>query len=47
MNQKRFNFGIALDSEQKQIYVFGGYEDEFLNSCEKYSLKDDKWTVLS
>jgi hypothetical protein len=41
-----------INSDQKRednlLFVFGGYDQiKCLNSCEVYSVKDDKWTTIS
>lgn len=51
MFHKRWGFGITYDSESKYIFVFGGrdgyeYHNE-LKLCEKYSVENNKWIVIS
>lgn len=48
MNNERIDFGITYDNKRQNIYVFGGLDgiDE-MDICEKYSIEDDEWTVMS
>ena len=46
MHQQRSDFGITYDSNQKTIYVMGGIDKVCLNHCERYSIKDNKWTAI-
>lgn len=47
MNQKRHKFGITYDDYNKEVYVFGGEDNEdVINHCEKYCVSKDKWTQL-
>ena len=51
MNYKREDFGVAYDQDEQVIYVLGGYSygmfyDSAMANCEKYSIKDDKWTEI-
>lgn len=47
MIQKRMNFGIVFDDKNKNVYVFGGYGDDFLDKNEKYSVEKNEWTELT
>ena len=48
MNQQRSNHSITYDDKKQNIYVFGGNDgDNNISHCEKYSVKFDKWTIIS
>jgi len=44
MQVGRCYHGVLAHS--KQVYVFGGYNEGGLNSCEKYRLQQHMWTLL-
>lgn len=51
MTYKREDFGVAYDQDEQVIYVLGGYSygmfyDSAMANCEKYSIRDDKWTEI-
>jgi len=47
MNQKRYNFGITYNDEDKDVYVLGGQTaGGYLDHVEKYSVELDVWTEL-
>lgn len=46
LNRYKCAFAATTVSNQF-IYIFGGFDGkERLNSIEKYSVKDNKWTLL-
>lgn len=47
MNSKRASFGITYDDVSKTIYVFGGDTGKYMNHCEKYSIRDNKWNLIT
>ena len=47
MNHGRYSFAIAYDSQKKEIYVFGGYNGNILENCEKYSIESNSWTEIA
>lgn len=48
MNQQRSGFGIAYDDVNQIIYAMAGYDGkQWLSHCEKYSVEEDKWSVIS
>lgn len=47
MHHERGFFGIAYDNKQDYIYVLGGENGiKKINTCEKYSIQNDKWTFI-
>jgi len=56
MIEKRNDFGIAFDKNKQNIYVLGGIDrskveykfmNELMSSCERYSIKFNKWTQIA
>jgi len=47
----RTKFGAAYDEVNGQIYVLGGYDEsyqggQYLNQCEKYSIRQGRWKMI-
>ena len=47
MNHGRHSFAIAYDVQNKEIYACGGYNNNVLENCEKYSIESDQWTEIA
>lgn len=44
MKKERCRHGTLC--HQGYVYVFGGYSDEYLKSCERFDLKENNWSSL-